>query len=127
MKWFGLTLALPMYFTELLTHGLEDEVVLLGFGLEQMEYRLGYLVLSKAEKNGFYELFDILFSHSVYNSHIHMNPNTTTYGFVFVQWILTGYGRLWVRGKGWCIIENGEVYTCRHTTDVSQNALTHEF
>ena len=82
---------------------------------------MGYLVLSKVKKNGFYELFDILFSLSVYNSHIHMNPNTTAYGFVFVQWILTGYGRLWVRGKGWYVIGNGEVYTHRHTTDVSHN------
>ena len=34
VKWFALTLALPVFFTELLAHGLEDKVVLLGFGLE---------------------------------------------------------------------------------------------
>lgn len=33
VKWLALTLALPMYFTELLTHGLENKVVLLGFEL----------------------------------------------------------------------------------------------
>ena len=49
-----------------------------------MEYCLEYLVLSKVKKTGFYELFDILFSRSVDNSHIHMNPNTTAYEFVFV-------------------------------------------
>ena len=34
VKWFALTLALPVFFTELLTHGLGDDGVLLGFGLE---------------------------------------------------------------------------------------------
>ena len=86
-----------------------------------MEYDLGYLVLSKVEKNDFYELFDILFSHSICNLHIHLSPNTTAYEFVFVQWILRGYGRLWARGKRWCVTGNGEVYTHRHTADVSHS------
>ena len=34
MKWFALTLALPVFFPELLTHGLGDDGALLGFGLE---------------------------------------------------------------------------------------------
>ena len=87
-----------------------------------MEYWLGYLVLSKVEKNDFYELFDILFSRSFCNSHTHMNPNTTVYGFASVPWILTNCGRLWVRGKGWYIVGDGEVYTHRHIIDVSRSA-----
>lgn len=122
VKWFALTLALLMYFTELLTQGLEGGEVLLSFGMIEMEYRLGNLILSKVEKNGFYGLFDILFSRSIDNSRIHMNPKTTEHGFFFVQWILRFYGRIWVRGKVWCIIGSGEVYTHRHIADVFHNA-----
>ena len=88
---------------------------------------MGYLVLSKVEKDDFYELFEILFSRSVCNSHTHMNPNTTAYEFVAIPWILRGCGRLWVRGKGWYVVGNGGVYTHTHTAECTLHMSCNEF